>query len=129
MSEGITIEIFEGDGGTLEFEDGKIKHPENIEEKGICAWMYRGDGEKSYQQGQIFKYPDDIGKICPWLMDSMNSFIRVMRFGGYLGWRYEGTPYAKQIDQDGITTEFVRCPDPTKSGVVVKITLKEKAAN
>jgi hypothetical protein len=25
-------------------------------------------------------------------------------------------------DPNGITTEFVRCPDPTSSGIVVKIT-------
>jgi hypothetical protein len=37
-------------------------------------------------------------------------------------WLYEGTPYKKVIDPDGVTTEFIRCPDPTDSGVVVKIT-------
>ena len=37
-------------------------------------------------------------------------------------WLYEGTPYKKVIDPDGITTEFIRCPDPTASGVVAKIT-------
>ena len=28
----------------------------------------------------------------------------------------------KEIDPEGITTEFVRCPDPTNAGVVAKIT-------
>jgi len=26
------------------------------------------------------------------------------------------------IDPEGVTTEFIRCPDPTDAGVVVKIT-------
>jgi len=34
---------------------------------------------------------------------------------------YQGTPYEKVVDPDGVTTEFVRCPDPT-SGLVAKIT-------
>ena len=32
----------------------------------------------------------------------------------------------KEIDPDGTTTEFVRCPDPTSSGVVLKIIRKKK---
>jgi uncharacterized repeat protein (TIGR04076 family) len=120
-AEKITIEIFEGKGGDLKIEEGKIIYP-NLEREGICAWMYRGDGERSYQQGEIFNYPKDMGKLCPWLLDSMQGFIRVMEYGGTLGWKYAGTPYEKEIDEDGITTEFVRCPDPTASGIVVKIT-------
>ena len=88
----IEIEIFEGKGGQLRREDGEIVYPD-LERKGICAWMYRGDGEQSYQQGQKFTYPDDVGKMCIWLMDSMNGFIRALRYGGTLGWDYEGTPY------------------------------------
>jgi hypothetical protein len=30
-----------------------------------------------------------------------------------LTWKYEGTSYEKVIDPDGITTEYVRCPDLT----------------
>jgi hypothetical protein len=44
-----------------------------------------------------------------------------MQYGGTLPWRYEGTPYEKTIDPDGVTTEFVRCIDPTDSGIVVKV--------
>lgn len=116
----IEIEIYEGEGGQLHKEGDEIIYPD-LEQEGICAWMYRGDGEHSYQQGQRFTYPDDAGKICPWLMDSMNGFIRALRYGGTLGWDYEGTPYEKVINPEGITTEFVRCPDPTNSGIVVKI--------
>ena len=35
-------------------------------------------------------------------------------------WLYEGTPYQKVIDKDGLTTEFIRCPDPSRA-VVAKI--------
>jgi uncharacterized repeat protein (TIGR04076 family) len=115
------IEIFEGKGGQFCKENGEIVYPPDLEKEGVCMWMYRGDGEHSYQEGQRFAYPDDVGKICPWLMDSMNGFIRALRYGGTLDWDYEGTPYEKVIDPEGVTTEFVRCPDPTNSGIVVKI--------
>jgi len=118
----IEIEIFEGKGGQLRKEGDKTIYPESLEKEGICAWMYRGDGVKSYPVGQKFLYPDDIGKICPWLVGSMDSVIQALRFGSTLPWRYRGTPYEKEIDPDGITTEFVRCIDPTESGIVVKLT-------
>ncbi|TFH00173.1 MAG: hypothetical protein E4H14_19970 [Candidatus Thorarchaeota archaeon] len=72
--------------------------------------------------GEKFKYPSDIGKMCPWLLDSANIMIRVLLHDGMLGWSYEGTPYEKIINKDGVTTEFIRCPDPTTAGVVLKIT-------
>ena len=118
---GIEIEILEGRGGQLRMEGGKIVYPE-LEKEGICAWMYQGDGKHSYQPGLRLTYPDDAGKICPWLMDSMSGFIHVLRCGGTLEWEYRGTPYEKVIDPVGVTTEYVRCPDPTASGIVVKIT-------
>lgn len=74
-----------------------------------------------HKQGDKFRYPDDYGKICTWLRGSMDKFIAVMEQGGELRWRYEGTPYEKEIDPDGVTTEFVRCPDPT-ADLVAKIT-------
>jgi uncharacterized repeat protein (TIGR04076 family) len=74
-----------------------------------------------HKAGQTIKYPDEKGKICPWLMDSMNSAIRVLEYGGTLPWLYEGTRYEKVIDPNGITTEFIRCPDPSRV-VVAKIT-------
>ena len=39
-----------------------------------------------------------------------------------LRWKYKDTPYEKVIDPDGITTEYVRCIDPTASRIVVKVT-------
>jgi uncharacterized repeat protein (TIGR04076 family) len=73
-----------------------------------------------HQAGQRFKYPDEKGKICEWLMDSMSGAIRVLEYGGTMPWLYEGTPYQKVIDPKGLTTEFIRCPDPSRV-VVAKI--------
>ncbi len=107
------VEIFEGNPGTLR-RDGT--YPDFAQE-GICAWMYG-----RLRVGQKFRYPEDLGEMCPWLVDSMMGMIRALENGGELTWRYRGTPYEKVIDPQGITTEFVRCPDPTKSGIVIKVT-------
>ena len=109
----IELEIFEGNPGK-EPADGS--NPDLIKE-GICAWMYG-----RLLVGQKFRYPDDLGELCPWLADSMTGMIRALENGGTLPWRYKDTPYEKEIDPDGVTTEYVRCPDPTSSGIVVKIT-------
>lgn len=73
-----------------------------------------------HKKGDIFNWPADMGKICPWLRSSMHDFIRILENGATLSWKYENTPYAKVIDPNGVTTEFVRCPDPT-SNLVAKI--------
>jgi uncharacterized repeat protein (TIGR04076 family) len=109
----LELEIVEGNAGRPR-EDGT--YPDFVGE-GICPWMY-----ENFQVGQKFHYPDDLGKLCPWLVDSMTGMIRALENGGTLPWRYKGTPYEKVIDPDGVTTEFVRCPDPTKAGIVIKIT-------
>ncbi len=113
----IELEIYEGQGGQARADGTR---PDLVQE-GICAWMYRGDGENSYQQGQKFLYPQDAGKLCPWLLDSLNGVIRALQYGGTLPWKYRDTPYEKEIDPEGVTTEFVRCIDPTASGIVVKV--------
>ena len=116
----IELEIFEGRGGKLRKEDGKLISPD-FGREGICAWMYRGDGERSYVAGERFAYPEDLGRICPWLAASLAPFVQALRYGGNLTWTYAGSPYAKEMDPDSVTTEFVRCPDPTASGIVAKI--------
>ena len=116
----IEIEIYEGKGGQLQKEGDAVIYPDFAKE-GICAWMYRGDGQQSYRVGQKFVYPHDLGKLCPWLVDSVHGVIHALRLDGTLPWRYQGTPYAKVIDPEGITTEFIRCIDPTASGIVVKV--------
>lgn len=73
-----------------------------------------------HKKGDAFAYPADWGKLCPWLRASLNEFVRLLENGVTLPWRYEGTAYAKVIDPEGVTTEYVRCPDPT-SNLVVKI--------
>ncbi len=74
-----------------------------------------------HKKGDKFAYPQDIGKICPWLLASMHDFLRLLEEGVTLPWKYEGTPFEKVIDPDGVTTEYIRCPDPT-SALVAKIT-------
>lgn len=74
-----------------------------------------------HKKGDKFQYPQDWGKLCPWLRGSMNDFVRILETGGTLPWKYEGTPYEKVIDPLGVTTEYVRCPDPT-ANLVAKIT-------
>jgi uncharacterized repeat protein (TIGR04076 family) len=108
----IEFEIFQGKGGRPR-ADGT--HPDLVEE-GICAWMYN-----EYEVGQKFRYPEDLGLLCPWLIDSLTGFVRALENGATLPWRNRGTPYEKEIDPDGVTTEYIRCPDPTASGIVVKI--------
>jgi uncharacterized repeat protein (TIGR04076 family) len=85
--------------------------------------IFKGEGCDHHRKGDTYRYPEDIGRICPWLLDSINSMIRVLQFGGTLPWKYKDTEYEKMIDCDGVTTEFVRCPDPTNAGVVAKITM------
>ena len=109
----IELEIYQGRGGQARAGG---THPDLVKE-GICAWMYG-----SYEVGHRFRYPEDLGLLCPWLVDSLTGFLRALENGGTLPWKYSGTPYEKEIDPDGMTTEFVRCPDPTASGIVVKIT-------
>jgi uncharacterized repeat protein (TIGR04076 family) len=74
-----------------------------------------------HKKGDKFSYPQDIGKICPWLLASMHDFLRLLEYGVVLPWKYEKTPYEKVIDPNGVTTEYIRCPDPT-ANLVAKIT-------
>ena len=100
---------------------GEIKYEIEIE-------IVKGKSCDHHRQGDTYRYPEDIGKICPWLLDSVNSMVRVLQFGGCLPWKYVNTEYEKIIEADGITTEFIRCPDPTEVGVVAKITRKKLKA-
>jgi len=120
------VQIFEGNGGKLQKDrEGNIIYPDDLAKEKICAWMYRGDGTDSFKQGRIFKYPEESGKLCPWMVASINEVYQVLRLGGNMLWSYKDTPYEKEINNNGITTEFLRCVDPTDSGIVVKITRKE----
>ena len=89
--------------------------------------IFKGKDCDHHRLGETYRYPEDTGRLCPWLLDSINTMVRVLQFGGTLPWTYAGTEFQKQIDPDGIRTEFVRCPDPTDAGVVAKITRKKLA--
>ena len=91
----------------------------------ITIEIVKGDDCDHHKLGDTFRYPEDIGTICPWLLDSINGMIRVLQFGGTLPWTYRGTEYEKEIENNGMTTEYVRCPDPTNAGIVAKITRTE----
>ena len=94
---------------------GKINYAIELE-------IVEGKGCQVHHTGQEFQYPEDIGNVCPWLLDSVNGIVCVLQFGGTLPWKCQGTPYEKECDEKGVTTEFVRCHDLTSSSVVVKIT-------
>jgi uncharacterized repeat protein (TIGR04076 family) len=79
-----------------------------------------------HKKGDKFAYPEDFSKICPWLQSSLHDFVRLLENGVTLPWKYEGTPYEKVIDPNGVTTEYVRCPDPT-ANLVAKITRTKNA--
>lgn len=113
----IQLEIFEGKGATIT----RPPYPD-LAKEGLCAWMLGNEEHPQKKVGDTFRYPEDLGKMCPWLVDSLTGFLRALEHGATLGWRYRGTPYEKEIDPDGVTTEYVRCPDPTACGIVMKIT-------
>ena len=96
---------------------GKISYSIELE-------IYEGDGCDFHKKGEKYTYPEDMGRMCPWLSDSVGGMVRVLQFGGTLPWTYAGTSYEKQIGEES-ATEFVRCPDPTSAGVVVKITRRK----
>ena len=76
--------------------------------------IFEAEGQRScHTKGEKLIYPEDLGKLCPWLRSSMMDFLRLMENGVTLPWKYEGTPYEKEMDPDGVCTEFVRCPDPS----------------
>ena len=106
-----------------------INIPENDSKAAQARRRYRieieiyetSDNATCVQKGAKYEYPRDKGKICHWLLGSMNEFLLLLQYGVNLNWKFEGTPYEKVIDPDGVTTEFVRCPDPVTK-VVAKIT-------
>lgn len=81
-----------------------------------------GSTTRCHQVGQKFRWPDEMGGLCHWLGSALDPVVTGLSAGAILPWKYAGTPYEKVIDPDGITTEYIRCPDPSSSGIVVKIT-------
>ena len=75
-----------------------------------------------HHKGEKFKWPKDRGGLCTWLSSALDPVVTALNAGGTLPWKYRGTPYEKVIDLDGVTTEYIRCPDPSEAGIVVKVT-------
>lgn len=96
------VEIFEGNSGSLT-EDRQTGATPDFATAGICPWMYRGSGEKSYNQGQRFKFPEEMGSLCSWMIESINSVVKVLAYDGLLPWTYDNTPDKKETDEDGVT--------------------------
>jgi uncharacterized repeat protein (TIGR04076 family) len=82
---------------------------EREEMKEIELEIYEGESCPRHKVGQKFKYPEDNGKHCLWLLYSASHMIQVLRHDGRLGWTYKDTLYEKTIDKEGGSTEYVRC--------------------
>ena len=60
----IELEIYRGKGGQPRADGTHL----DLAKEGICAWMYG-----SYEQGHTFRCPNDLGILCPWLVDSLTG--------------------------------------------------------
>lgn len=81
-----------------------------------------GKKTRCHKLGEKFSYPQDMGKMCNFLASALDPVMTALSAGAIYTWKYAGTPYEKVIDPDGVTTEYIRCPDPSEAGIVVKIT-------
>ena len=74
----IELEIYEGRGGPRRTDGVRP----DFANEGLCAWMYGGDGTTNFTVGQTIPHPDDLGKLCPWLVDSVTGEIRALELVG-----------------------------------------------
>ncbi len=81
-----------------------------------------GPKTRCHKLGEKFKWPKDMGNLCGWLVSALDPVVTSLSGGAIFPWKYEGTPYEKVIDLEGVTTEYIRCPDPSEAGIVVRIT-------
>jgi uncharacterized repeat protein (TIGR04076 family) len=81
-----------------------------------------GPKTRCHKRGEKFMWPKDMGNLCHWLASALDPVVTSLAGGAIYPWLYKGTPYEKVIDPEGVTTEYIRCPDPTEAGIVVKIT-------
>ncbi len=44
-----------------------------------------------HKKGDRLAYPEEWGKVCPWLRASLDPFVRILGAGATLPWKYEGT--------------------------------------
>jgi uncharacterized repeat protein (TIGR04076 family) len=73
-----------------------------------------GDGKcpRDHKIGEVFSFPEDIGKLCPSAFNSIYPTIRVMQSGGKFPWFQDPNTHSRC------------CPDP-KRPVVIKISRTE----
>ncbi|MFX0085591.1 MAG: TIGR04076 family protein [Candidatus Hodarchaeota archaeon] len=73
-----------------------------------------GDGTcpRDHKIGEVFSFPEDIGKFCPSALHSIYPTIQVMRSGGKFPWFQDPNTHSRC------------CPDP-KRPVVIKISRTE----
>jgi uncharacterized repeat protein (TIGR04076 family) len=81
-----------------------------------------GPKTRCHKKGEKFKWPREMDGLCHWLASALDPVVTSLAGGAIYPWLYKGTPYEKVIDPEGVTTEYIRCPDPTEAGIVVKIT-------
>ena len=78
----------------------------------ITKILEEGKCPVGHKVGDIFKYPEDLGKLCPAAYHSIYPYIRILEAGG--GYPWFDTPNSQQAC----------CPDYLRP-VVIKITRKE----
>ncbi len=81
-----------------------------------------GPKTRCHKKGEKFMWPKDMGNLCHWLASALDPVVTSLAGGAIYPWLYKDTSYEKVIDPEGVTTEYIRCPDPTEAGIVVKIT-------
>jgi len=102
---------------------GQSKEPMVVRRFGLEVEVYEvGPETRCHKKGEKFLWPKDMGNVCHWLASALDPVCTSLAAGAIYPWKYAGTPYEKVIDLEGVTTEYIRCPDPSKAGIVVKIT-------
>jgi hypothetical protein len=61
------------------------------------------------------------------MIHDIHQVYQILRFGGSLGWDYKDTEFEKVFNKNGVTTEYIRCMDPTDSGIVIELSHIEEA--
>lgn len=104
-------------------ETSQEKKSIEVPRYGVEIEVYEvGPETRCHKKGEKFVWPKDMGNICHWLASALDPVCTSLAAGAIYPWKYAGTPYEKVIDPDGVTTEYIRCPDPSQAGIVVKIT-------
>ena len=85
----------------------------------VTAILNDGECPQGQRVGNVFKYPDDVGKICQSAYNAIYPTVAVLRSGGSFPW-YDDE------DGDGIPDSCsLGCPD-YRHPVVFKISRNEK---